>query len=185
MVPGPDGCLVSAPPPTLSSATTSRYLGLLEASCVIERLQPFLRSRTSRLVKSPKVYLADSGLAAHLTGAQRRGPLDGEPIIGALFETFVAQNLRSIVSVHRPTAEILFWNVQGRHEVDFVITEAEVSIGVEVKAASRFDQHDLRGLRAFLDRTPGARAGILAYSGREAVDLGERLFAIPLAQILM
>ena len=56
--------------------------------------------------------------------------------------------------------------------------------GIEVKAATRWSEGDLSGLRAFLERTPGCVAAVLAYNGKEAVKLGERLFAIPIGQLL-
>jgi predicted AAA+ superfamily ATPase len=77
-----------------------------------------------------------------------------------------------------------FWSVQGRHEVDFVVTTGRVSVGIEVKAATRFGDRDLAGLRAFLEKTPGARAGVLAYNGTSPVALGDSLFAIPLGLLL-
>ncbi|MFH0907815.1 MAG: hypothetical protein V1929_03520 [bacterium] len=55
---------------------------------------------------------------------------------------------------------------------------------IEVKAATRWSEGDLSGLRAFLGRTPACVAAVLAYNGKEAVKLDERLFAIPLANLL-
>jgi predicted AAA+ superfamily ATPase len=168
----------------LSTATASRWLGLLETSFVLTRLPPFLRSRVSRLVKAPKIFVTDSGLAGHLAGVKvlRRG--DDEPLRGALHETYVAQNLAGILRVHLPDAELAFWHVQGRREVDFVVAERRSVVGIEVKAAARFNGGDLSGLRAFLAHTPEAMAGILAYDGDEAVSLGNRLYAVPLGLLV-
>jgi hypothetical protein len=168
----------------LSTATASRYLGLLEASLVVSRLPPFLRSRITRLVKAPKIFVVDSGLAAHLAGVKDIGRGADEPLRGALFETFVAQNVAAILRVHRPDAELAYWHVQGRHEIDFVVAERRAAVGIEVKSAARFDDRDLSGLRAFLSTTPEAKAGILAYDGEEAVSLGDRLFAVPIGLLL-
>jgi hypothetical protein len=57
-------------------------------------------------------------------------------------------------------------------------------VAIEVKAGSRFGKSDLAGLRAFLEKTPGVTAGVLGYTGDEAVALGERLFAVPLSWLL-
>lgn len=128
--------------------------------------------------------MTDSGLAAHLTGVSDLRPAADEPLRGALYEIYVLQNLAGILGAHRERAELGFWSVQGRHEVDFVIALGRRVIGIEVKAASRFAGGDVLGLRAFLASTPGAVAGILAYNGSEVVPLGERLFAVPLAALL-
>jgi predicted AAA+ superfamily ATPase len=168
----------------MTAATVNRYLGLLETSFVIERLPPYLRSKTTRLIKSPKLYVADSGLAAHLMDVRDLRPAADEPLRGALFETYVHQNLAGILAAQEDRAELGFWNVQGRHEVDFVLASGRRCIAIEVKAASRFSERDASGLRAFLDGTPGAVAGVLAYNGQEIAPLGDRLFAVPLGLLL-
>ena len=168
----------------LNAATTTRYLSLLEASFVMRRLSPFLANRASRLIKSPKIYIADSGLACHLAGIDASRLRAGDPLSGALLETYVAQNLAAILEADWPEARLGFWHVQGRHEVDFVIEAGRDCIAVEVKAAARWTDRDLTGLRAFLDKTPRCRAAILGYGGRDAVKLGDRLWAAPLAAVL-
>lgn len=168
----------------LNASTTRRWLDLLEGSFVTQRLPPFIRNRASRLIKSPKLHLSDSGLAAHLAGVDDIGPAADEPLRGALFETWVAQQLSAIVDARWPKARLAYWHVQGRHEVDFVIEVGRDTMAIEVKAATRWNERDLAGLRAFLAATPRCRAAILAYRGEEAVPLGERLWAIPLPQLL-
>ena len=151
---------------------------------MIRRLPPFLKNRSSRLIKSPKLYMTDSGLAAFLAGVDDLAPGHDDLLRGALFETYVAQNLAGLLEAHLPDAQLTFWNEQGRHEVDFVIESGRKVIAIEVKAATRWRESDLSGLRAFLDRTPRCVASVLAYNGREAVQLGDKLFAIPLAYLL-
>jgi predicted AAA+ superfamily ATPase len=168
----------------LPATTAARYLGLLEASFVVSRLPPHLKSRAARLIKSPKVLMTDSGLAAHLTAVHDLSPTADERLRGALFETFVGQNLAALLGAHRPQARLEYWSVQGRHEVDFVVSEGRNTVGVEVKAATRFGERDLTGLRAFAASTPGVRAGILAYNGSETLPVGDRLWAVPLAVLL-
>lgn len=83
-----------------------------------------------------------------------------------------------------PEARLAFWHVQGRHEVDFVVEVGRECLAIEVKAAGRWTQRDVAGLRTFLDQTRQCRAAILAYTGSPAVTLGDRLCAIPLGTIL-
>jgi hypothetical protein len=168
----------------LNAVTAGRYLDLLEASFLIRRLPPFLKNRSSRLVKSPKLYFTDSGLAAHLAGITTLEPGRDDLLRGALFETYAAQNLTALLEAHRPDAQLAFWHEQGRHEVDFVIETGRHVFAIEVKAATRWNVGDLAGLRTFLERTPDCVAAVLAYNGREAVKLDERLFAIPLGKLL-
>lgn len=165
----------------LSSATVSNYLSIMELSCIFYRLAPFLKNRASRLIKSPKFYLGDSGLACYLAGTE---DLSDDPLKGAMLETYVAQNIVGIVDSTWPQAALSFWNIQGRHEVDFVIEAGNRCMAIEVKSAARWEKNDLAGLKAFIAATPTCMAGILAYNGTTAVRLGDKLWAIPLSLLL-
>lgn len=168
----------------LSSATASRYLNLAEMSFVVRRLSPFLSNRSSRLIKSPKLFFSDSGLACYMARVENLEAETDEPLRGAMFESYVAQNLHGLLDAHLPSARLYFWNVQGRYEVDFVVEHGRRTVAVEVKAASRWAERDLAGLRAFIEATPSCAAGILAYGGIEAVSLGDKLWAVPVSMLL-
>ncbi|MDF1527245.1 MAG: ATP-binding protein [bacterium] len=168
----------------LKAATAARYLSILDASFVIRRVSPYLKNRSSRLIKSPKMYMSDSGLACYLAGIREPG-IEGEhPLKGALLETYVAQNLSGLIDSCWPDAELGFWHIQGRHEVDFVIEDGGKCLALEIKSGARWSEGDLSGLKAFLAKTPHCKAGILAYNGDTPVQLGERLWAIPLGTVL-
>ena len=165
----------------LNSATTSRYLSLLEASFVISHIKPYLRNPASRLIKSPKIYITDSGLACYLSEIKN---FESDLLKEAMFETYFAQNLSGIIDTCLSSASLNFWNIQGRYEVDFVIENEGKSIAIETKSFSRFGLNDLSGLKAFLHTTPNCIAGILVYNGDQIVKLGDRLWAIPLSVVL-
>ena len=168
----------------LSAATASRYLHLLEASFLVRQIPPFLHNHSSRLIKSPKLYLTDSGLAAYLTQTRSIDATGMEPMRGPLFETYVLQNFSAILEAHLPDASIAFWHEQGRHEVDFVIESRKKAWAFEIKASARWSESDLNGLKAFMERTPQCVAGILAYNGKSTVPLGPKLWAVPLGHLL-
>ena len=167
----------------LNATTTARYLSVLEASFVVTRLNPYFANRASRLIKSPKLYVSDSGLAAHLIGVGEIGGAS-DSIKGALLETYVAQNLAAILESEWHGARLSYWHVQGRYEVDFVVEQGQETMAVEVKAAARWNDRDLVGLKAFIEKTPRCRLAILAYGGGQTVRLAERLWAVPLAAVL-
>jgi hypothetical protein len=169
----------------LTAPTTSRYLSLFEASFLLTRIQPYLGNRASRLIKSPKLYLSDSGLTAYLCGLDVSATIRDDPLYGALLETYVAQNLLSILSSEWPKASLHFWAVQGRHEVDFVIEEKRFCIALELKATARWREKDLAGLKAFLSATPHCKAGILCHNGDQIAQLGPKLWALPIGLVLM
>ena len=164
--------------------TLSRYLGVMETSYLVRRLPPYLDNPVLRLVKSPKLFFNDAGLAAHLAGIEDLSPAADSLMRGALFETYFLQNLVETFSARWPEASLHYWNVQGRHEVDFIVSQARECLAIEVKAATRWSDSDLAGLRTFLATTPHCRGGILAYAGRASVSLGNRLFALPMELVL-
>jgi predicted AAA+ superfamily ATPase len=168
----------------LTASTTSRYLSLFEASFLITRIPPYLGNRSSRLIKSPKLYLSDSGLAAYLSGLEPSASIRSDPLYGAMLETYAAQNLLAILAARWPGASLHFWTVQGRHEVDFVIEAGHSCIALEIKAAARWRDRDLAGLKAFLAATPHCRAALLCHGGRDAVQLGPKLWALPASLLL-
>ena len=165
----------------LTSATVTNYLSIMEISCIFYRLAPYLNNPASRLIKSPKFYMGDSGLACYLTG---KDDLSDDPLRGALLETYVAQNIVATIASTWPQANLFFWNIQGRHEVDFIIEAGKTCIAIEVKATARWEKSDLSGLKSFVAATPHCTAGILAYNGAEPVSLGGKLWAIPLSLLL-
>ena len=168
----------------LNAVTAGRYLNLLEASFLIRRLPPFVKNRSSRLVKSPKLHFTDSGLAAHLAGVTQIEPGSDDLLRGALYETYVAQNVAALLEAHQPEAQLSFWQEQGRHEVDLVIEVGRRIFAIEVKAATRWNENDLSGLRVFLNRTPACAAAVLAHNGREAARLSDQLWALPIGLLI-
>jgi hypothetical protein len=92
----------------LNVTTARRYLGVREASYLVRRLPPFRSNRASRLIKSPKLYISDAGLAAHLAGVRSLDLPSDEPLRGALFETCVSANLVALLEAHHPEAHLSY-----------------------------------------------------------------------------
>jgi len=156
----------------LPQSTIHRHLNLLETSYLLVRLAPYAVNRTKRLLKSPKLYWGDVGLALHLAG-------DPEPA-GAHLENLVLQDLLAWRDARDERAEILFWRTASGEEVDFVIEAAGQLLPIEVKAASRARLSDASSLRTFRSEYPEkARAGLLLYTGKEMTWLTHDVLAVP------
>lgn len=165
----------------LSQPTTHRYLNLLEASFQIVRLTPFARSRTKRLIKTPKLYWTDTGLGAHLAGWEG----GDDRLSGAVLENWVLAQLLVWRETRILRPEIQYWRTHSGQEVDFVIEAGRRLLPVEVKRATRIRTADASGLEAFLDEHGSdAPFGVLMYGGREAVRLTNRVVAAPFGIIL-
>ncbi len=143
----------------LAQATAHRYLNLLETTFQICRVPAYSVSRTKRLVKSPKLYWRDAGLAAHLAGLGQVKDLSGSSALaGALLENLVLGGLLAWRETSPAGPQIHYWRTTGGAEIDFVIESGKRLIPIEVKAAARVRVDDLRHLEAFqsehTDRAP-------------------------------
>jgi uncharacterized protein len=164
----------------LPAMTVHRYLNLLETSCQIIRLQAYAVNRTTRLIKTPKLYWNDVGLALHL--AARGADLRPD---GAHLENLVLCDLLAWRDLQTPRAEVSYWRTAAGHEVDFVVEWRRGLVGVEVKAGKQPTLRDVKGLRAFLDEHPrAARGGIVLHGGDDSYWLDERILAVPWWQVM-
>ena len=174
-----------AAPFQLSRPTIRDYVTLLERVFLLERLPPWHTNRLSRLVKTPKLHVADTGLAAALLGADAAALVANRPLLGQLLETFVFGELRRQASWHEaPTAFFHFRDRDGV-EVDLVIERgAGLIAGVEVKASGTVTTSDFRGLRKLAGAT-GTRfaGGAVLYDGEFSASFGHRLYAVPLSRL--
>lgn len=161
----------------LPQPTVRRYLNLLETSYQLVRLEPFSVNRTKRLIKSPKAYWSDTGLAHHLASG-------GVPN-GALFENLILTDLLAWREASRGAAEILYWRTASQQELDFVVETPERVLPVEVKTSSRVRPADTRHLRAFLEEYPDlADAGVVLYTGEHADWIVDDVLAVPWWRVL-
>lgn len=139
----------------LSQATAHRYLNLLETTFQTHRLPAYSTSPSKRLIKAPKLYWRDAGLAAHLARLHRVTDLRASPLAGPLLENLVLSGLLAWREVSRPKPEIFFWRTAGGAEVDFVVESESRLLPVEVKASRRVRLGDVRHLELFLSYYPG------------------------------
>jgi predicted AAA+ superfamily ATPase len=149
-----------------------RFLNLMEASYQAVRLSPYAVNRTRRLIKAPKLYWSDTGLALFLGG-------ESEPR-GAHLENLVLTDLLAWRDLQARRPEVLYWRTATGIEVDFVIETPDRLLPVEIKAAARVTPADAKGLEAFLDEYPDLVDGaLLLYAGDEAFPLTRRVLAAP------
>jgi len=115
----------------ISSASIKNYIELLASTYMVEIVPPWFSNLSKRLVKSPKVYIADSGITAALLGLRSFNELSGHPVFGAVWEQIVLANLRGWF----PGAEICHYRTANGAEVDFVIIINGQVFAIECKAS--------------------------------------------------
>ena len=156
--------------------TVNRYLNLLETSYQLVRVPAYVSKRSKRLIKTPKLYWSDTGLALHMAGV--------EPI-GAHFENLVLCDLLVWRDSSLANCDIFHWRTTDGIEVDFVLETSSGLIPIEVKATTNPRLRDTTSLRAFQREYEGdSRAGMLLHSGSETTWLTNNVLAVPWWRIL-
>jgi predicted AAA+ superfamily ATPase len=145
----------------VSHTTVTRYVGILEQSFLLRRLPPYFRNVGKRLVKSPKLYLRDTGLLHHLLNIESLAALDSHPARGASWETFVLEDLARREAVRYPHSRLFFWRTAAGAEVDLVIERGATRHLVEIKTARGTSPHLARSLRAALPEVDAIDACVL------------------------
>jgi hypothetical protein len=142
-------------------------------------LQAYTVSHTIRLLKSPKAFLNDPGLAVFLSGYYELDDLRKSREYGAYFETLIYHHLRLLTHLMIPAGRLSFWRTRAGTEVDFVVEHGRRVMAVEVKSTNNPGYRDIAGLQAFLGEHPRAAAGLLLHSGPDIKRLDEKILAIP------
>lgn len=161
----------------LAPTTTQRYLRLLDVSYQLLLVPSFSVNRTKRLVKSPRLYWSDCGLALHLAG-------ENEPR-GPHFENLVALDILAWASVQPLRPRLCYWRTTKGAEVDFVIEWGRHVLPLEVKSSKTVRQRDAKHVRTFLEEYSDlASAGLVLYDGEETYWLAEKVLAVPWWKII-
>ncbi len=167
----------------IPQTTLKRYLTLLQAIHLFIPLPAWASNRAKRLVKRPKILLADSGLIAHLIDLDEAQIKKDATAYGHLLECFVAMELRKQITWSRLRPSMFHFRTHSHAEVDLVLESPSGDIvGIEVKAASRVRGEDLRGLELLKDIAGDRfRRGVVLYTGSDSVPLGDDLHAMPIS----
>jgi predicted AAA+ superfamily ATPase len=161
----------------LPQATVHRWLNLLETSYILVRLPAYAVNRTKRLIKSPKLYWGDTGVALHLASP---GDAGGEHL-----ENLVLGDLMAWRDARLERAELGYWRTAAGEEVDFVIETGGKLLPIEIKASARPRLADAAHLRSFrAEYGKKARAGLLLHTGSSLEWLAPDVLAAPWWRVL-
>ena len=167
----------------VSQPTLHRWANLLEMTHLLVRLPAYAASRTTNLIKAPKVMWTDPGLAVFLGGYHDIEGLRAAREYGAFFEDLLFAHLHVLSGLSTPRGRLHFWRTRSGQEVDFVLEHGRRMLAIEVKLTERPGYRHTEGLRSFLDRHPEAAGGLLLHGGAAVVRLAERLVAVPWTMI--
>lgn len=174
-----------ASPFQLSRPTIGDYFTLLERVFLASRLRPWHSNRISRLIKTPKVHIGDTGIACSLLGLDAESLRSDRKIFGQILETFVFQELHRQSSWSEVPHSFSHFRHKDGAEVDIVIERGmRQLVGIEVKLSATVVGKDFRGLRK-LQEVTGSRfkGGVVLYDGEDGLSFGENLMALPLRSL--
>ncbi|MDP1621411.1 MAG: ATP-binding protein [Bacteroidales bacterium] len=151
----------------LSVTTVRHWLSVLEASFVLFLLPSFFDNISKRLIKSPKIYFYDSGLASYLLGITNGEQLSRDPLRGALFENLVIMEVIKQRYNRGEDPSVFFFRDSHHKEVDLILKKGHQLTAVEIKSSATYHPDFLKGLN-YIDRLFGERiSGLyLIYDGQ-------------------
>ena len=174
-----------ASPFSISRPTIREYLALLEQIFLIEQLQPWHSNRLSRLIKTPKMHLADTGLACSLLGVTSKILWKNKTLLGQLLETFVYQELKKHADWYSEAINFYHFRNKDKVEVDMILQRGNILAGIEVKASATVRQSDFKGLNKLKNASDEQfAAGVVFYDGENILSFGDRLFALPISTLI-
>ncbi len=169
----------------MPQTTLKRYFALLEATFLVQLLRPWSVNTGQRVIRTPKVYVNDTGLLSHLIGLTPERLQFDAGLAGAALENFVVMELRKQSSWSLAQPQLYYWRTASGQEVDIVLEDsAGHLVGVEVKASASLQREDLRGLQVLADATRKRWVrGVVLYCGSEIIPFASNLHGIPVSSL--
>lgn len=167
-------------------ATVEKYLAVLEKLYLLRQLPAWHRNTRKRLIKSPKIHICDSGLAAALSDITETMWIHDRTRFGNLLETFVVQQIHSQANWEGSGIRLWHYRDKDKVEVDCVLTRGKQTWGVEVKAASSIQSSDAKGLRRLAEQAGKDFAGgVVLYDGTSILPIDKKLnlYAVPVSKL--
>lgn len=158
----------------VSGTTVRRYLDILEAALVVSTLPPWSENLSKRQVKSPKVYIKDTGILHTLLGIEGPGDLQGHPKVGASWEGFVVGELARHVGA-RPE-ELYFWATHAGAELDLLVIRGKRRLGFEIKRTTA--PSSTRSMHAARESLGLERVDVI-HAGEHTFPLAPGIRAVP------
>lgn len=161
-------------------STLKRYIFLLEVTYQIYFIRPYFANIGKRLIKMPKLYFGDTGMACHLSAVDNWDTLERQSRVGSMVETWVASELKKLISLGEARYQIYYWRTYTGREVDFIIEYGEKLVAIEVKWSHKLGNYDVAGLKDCANNLKGKHVlSVILYSGTEIVAIDKQTIAMP------
>lgn len=157
----------------ISSHTVKEWLSILEASFILFRLQPYFENFGKRMIKSPKLFFTDVGLASYLLGIETKAQMSRDPLRGHLMENLVVLELLKWRQHRGLDPHLYYYRDARRNEVDLLFKQGHELIPIEIKSSQTYHSDFLKNLHFFqkITKTTSPK-GYLIYAGKKEAQVG-------------
>ncbi|MBL7112429.1 MAG: ATP-binding protein [Bacteroidales bacterium] len=162
--------------------TIGSWIGILKTSFIVFRLQPYHKNFNKRIVKTPKLYFYDTGLASALLGLESASQLSLNPFRGNLFENLViVEFLKRRYNLGKSN-NLFFWRDNTGNEIDLVIEKGNDQVPVEIKSGQNLSEESFKGIR-YWNKLTGTEGGFLIYDGDMIQKRSNGITAVPIKEM--
>lgn len=168
----------------LSEPTINNYLSMLEMIYQISLLRAYSSNVSKRFIKSPKLFMTDSGIFTHLLGITSTVGIHESNHKGDIFETFVYTELLKHLSYSMTQPSIYHYRTNDKKEIDFILEKGNAIIAIEVKASRTVKRDDFKHIADFQSKSKQNVLGIVLYAGEHVLPFGDehsKRYAVPLS----
>lgn len=159
--------------------TIENYLGILEQTFQVKVLRPYFENIGKQFVKSPKLYLNDTGVMSYFLKITGRENFEESMYKGALVETLVCNELMKHLSYAETPTDMYHYRTNDKKEIDFILKRGESIIAIEVKASMSVGKEDFKHIRDFQKNSSHHVSGIVFYMGEHVLSFGDNCLAVP------
>jgi len=165
----------------VDAKTLDNYLTLLEQVYQVFKLKSYQKNIGKEMIKSPKVYFADSGVLSHLLRVKTIDDLNNSSYNGDIVETFVFSELKKHISLHEDFFNFNYYRTKDKKEIDFILESDKYLLAIEVKSSQTARVDDFKHIIDLEPRIKGKKfIGIVLYFGERVICFKEKFWAVPM-----
>lgn len=169
----------------ITNKTTENYLAILQQIYQVFLVKPYFENIGKQFIKSPKLYLGDTGLLTHFVKIETPKDLLESHYCGAVFETFVMTELQKHLSYSHHEYNLYHYRTNDAKEIDFILKYQSKIIAIEVKSSASVNKSDFKHIIDFQKKSKQESViGVIFYTGDRTIELSDTLIAIPMSYFM-
>jgi predicted AAA+ superfamily ATPase len=151
----------------IDQKTVLNWLGILEASFIAFRLQPYYNNLGKRLLQMPKLYFYDTGLCSSLLEIENEKQMANHPLRGALMENLMIIELLKSRLNRGLRSNLFYWRDRTGNEIDLLLDQSDAVVPIEIKSSTTFHLNFLKGIRYWQKLNPKLKSSYLVFNGKD------------------